>query len=131
MAKPLTVEKRSKAPAAREANKLLKTLIAFKRGDFSIRMDIETGQLVIRLASQVSEAVSAVVRVPPPPANSAFHWDAGDHIVGIASTTVSVPVDFRPLGPGTVTQTMQLISNAQGSLHLVTMHATAKKGIVH
>jgi hypothetical protein len=93
--------------------------------------DIETGQLVIRLASQVSEAVSAVVRVPPPPANSAFHWDAGDHIVGIASTTVSVPVDFRPLGPGTVTQTMQLISNAQGSPHLVTMHATAKKGIVH
>ena len=93
--------------------------------------DIETGQLVIRLASQVSEAVSAVVRVPPPPANSAFHWDAGDHIVGIASTTVSVPVDFRPLGPGTVMQTMQLISNAQGSPHLVTMHATAKKGIVH
>jgi hypothetical protein len=93
--------------------------------------DIETGHLVIRLASQVSEAVSAVVRVPPPPANSAFHWDAGDHIVGIASTTVSVPVDFRPLGPGTVTQTMQLISNAQGSPHLVTMHATAKKGIVH
>ena len=92
--------------------------------------DIETGQLVITLASQVSEAVSAVVRVPPPPANSAFHWDAGDHIVGIASTTVSVPVDFRPLGPGTATQTIQLISNAQGSPHLVTMHATAKKGIV-
>src|ERR1700731_3625195 len=41
MATPQTVEKRSKVPAKRETNKLLETLIAFKRGNFSVRMPVD------------------------------------------------------------------------------------------
>ena len=42
MITPQTPEKRSKAPRnARETNKLLETLIAFKRGDFSARMPVD------------------------------------------------------------------------------------------
>jgi hypothetical protein len=92
--------------------------------------DTETGQLVITLIFQISEGVSAIVRVPPPPPHGPFHWAAGDFILGTAVPTISIPIDFTPRGPGSATQTLELISNAQGSPHLVVFHGTAKKGIV-
>ncbi len=92
--------------------------------------DLKTGHLVINLVSQVSEAVSAIVRFPPPPPESAFQWVARDYIVGVSVPAVSVEIDFEPHDAGPVTQTLQLISNAQGSPHVVTLHGTARKGIV-
>jgi hypothetical protein len=94
--------------------------------------DTETGQVVIHIMPQAIQSVAAIVRFPPPPARSAFHWSAGDYIVGAdgSQAPVSVAIDFTPLAAGSVTQTLQLISNAQGSPHIVTLHGTAKKGLV-
>jgi hypothetical protein len=83
------------------------------------------GQLVIRLVSQVNEVVSAIVRFPLPPPQSPFFWNAGDYRVGISVPTIEVPVEFRPTVVGTVTQTLQLISNAQGSPFVVPLHGNA------
>jgi hypothetical protein len=92
--------------------------------------DTETGELVISLEFQIDEGVSAIVRFPPPPPHGAFTWEAGDHIIGVAVPTISVPIDFTPRGPGSVTQTLELISNAQGSPHLVLLKGAGKKIIV-
>jgi Galactose oxidase, central domain/Kelch motif len=91
--------------------------------------ETETGHLVIILASQINEDVSAIVRFPSPPLHGAFSWEAGDYIVGSAVPNISIPIDFTPRGKGHVTQTLELISNAQGSPHLVFWQATGKGGI--
>jgi Galactose oxidase, central domain/Kelch motif len=92
--------------------------------------DTEVRDLVITLVSQVSEAVSAIVRLPPPPTQGAFHWTAGDYIVGTAVPTVLVPIEFSPLAAGSFAQTLQLISNAQGSPFVVGLNGTALEGFV-
>lgn len=92
--------------------------------------DTDTRQLSVTLTFQTNQTVSAVVRFPPPPLHGSFHWTAGDIIVGRSEPTITIPISFTPLGPGTATQTLELISNAQGSPHLVTLKGTGRKGIV-
>jgi hypothetical protein len=92
--------------------------------------DTETGQLVISLVLQPSEAVSAVVRFPPSPLNGSFHWTARDYIIRAQEPPVSVPIAFTPRAPGPVSQTLELISNAQSSPNLVLLRGTGRKGIV-
>jgi hypothetical protein len=92
--------------------------------------DTEVRELIITLVSQVTEFVSAIVRFPPPPTQGAFHWTAGDYIAGLAEPTVSVPVEFSPPAAGSFAQTLQLISNAQGSPFIVELYGTALEGFV-
>jgi hypothetical protein len=62
--------------------------------------DTTTGQLVITLEFQISEGVSAIVRFPPPLHPAPFHWNAGDYIIGDATPSISIPIDFSPIRPG-------------------------------
>jgi hypothetical protein len=89
--------------------------------------DTETGQLVITLVSQIDEDVSAIIRFPSPPMHGSFTWEAGDYSVGYVTPTISIPIDFTPRGQGLVTQELELLSNAQGSPHLVLLKGTGKK----
>src|SRR5690349_3941001 len=66
MAKPQTVEKRSKVPASRETNKLLKTLIAFKRGDFSIRMPVD----LVGMDGKIADALNDILELNEKMANA-------------------------------------------------------------
>jgi hypothetical protein len=84
--------------------------------------DTETGELVI------SASFKAVVSFPSPSAEGSFHWAAGDYIVGV-NAPVSVPIYFTPRAPGTVTEILELISNAQNSPAVVTLQGVGKKGI--
>jgi hypothetical protein len=43
-----------------------------------------------------------------------FTWDAGYYVVDRNVLSVSVPNTFGPRGPGSATQTLELISNAEG-----------------
>ena len=59
MATPQTVEKRSKVPAARETNKLLETLFAFKRGDFSVRMPVD----LVGMDGKIADALNDILEL--------------------------------------------------------------------
>jgi hypothetical protein len=67
--------------------------------------------------------VAAIVRFPPPP-NGPFTWDAGDYIVDASVLRVSVPITFTPRGVDQVNQTLELISNAEGSPYQVQLLGT-------
>lgn len=88
--------------------------------------EAELGQLIITLVSQVAEAVSGIARFPPPPPQSAFLWTAGDYMVGTSERTVSVTIEFRPLVAGSVTQTLELITNMQADPLVIPLRATAR-----
>lgn len=77
--------------------------------------DTEAGELFIDIAFRPSEAYSAIVRFPPPPVNGPFYWSAGDQIVNVGPPGIAFEIDFRPRMKGTVTQILELISNAAGS----------------
>src|SRR6185436_10868098 len=66
MATPHTVEKRSKVPSTGEANKLLKTLIAFKRGDFSVRMPVD----LVGMDGKVADALNDILELNEKLANA-------------------------------------------------------------
>jgi hypothetical protein len=84
--------------------------------------DTETGELVI------SATFKAVVTFPSPSPEGSFHWAAGDYTVGV-NAPVSVPISFTPRAPGTVTEILELISNAQNGPTVVTLQGVGKKGI--
>src|SRR5579859_140907 len=59
MATSRTVEKRSKGPVNRETNKLLETLVAFKRGDFSIRMPVD----LVGMDGKIADALNDILEL--------------------------------------------------------------------
>jgi hypothetical protein len=83
-----------------------------------------TNNLVITLESQPNESVGAIVRFPPSPRDGPFTWDAGDYVVDASSVVVKVPITFAPQSPGPKTQTLELISNAEGSPYQVLLQGT-------
>jgi hypothetical protein len=87
---------------------------------------VANADLVITLEFQISEANVVVVRFPPAPLQGLFHWVAQDYILPQGGLPfVSVPLEFRPLRPGDSEEELELISNAQGSPHLVRLHGIA------
>src|SRR5512135_1818711 len=66
MATTQTVAKRSKGPTAREANKLLETLIAFRRGDFSVRMPVD----LVGMNGKVADALNDILELNEKMANA-------------------------------------------------------------
>jgi hypothetical protein len=91
--------------------------------------DYETEELMISIASQVSEAVSAIVRFPSPPSNGPFKWSAGDYIISFGAPPLSVAIEFSPRGQGTAVQALETISNAPGSPHQLVLRGTGIKGM--
>lgn len=81
------------------------------------------GEVVITQVAPYA-GTSAIIRFPEPPPQSAFFWNAGDYII-TADPILSVPIEFRPTVVGSVTETLQLISNAQGSPFEVPLHGNA------
>src|SRR6202163_3879602 len=54
-----TAEKRMKTAPARETNKLLETLISFKRGDFSVRMPVD----LVGMDGKVADALNDILEL--------------------------------------------------------------------
>src|SRR6266478_5374976 len=55
----LTTKKRSKPPARHETSVLLKTLVAFKRGDFSVRMPVD----LVGMDGKVADALNDILEL--------------------------------------------------------------------
>ena len=67
MATPQTVAKRSKSPVAnRDTNKLLETLIAFKRGNFSVRMPVD----LVGMDGKIADALNDILELNEKMANA-------------------------------------------------------------
>jgi methyl-accepting chemotaxis protein len=66
MATPQTVAKRPKGPAAQETNKLLETLIAFRRGNFSIRMPVD----LVGMNGKIADALNDILELNEKMANA-------------------------------------------------------------
>jgi HAMP domain-containing protein/signal transduction histidine kinase/CheY-like chemotaxis protein len=66
MATQQTVEKRSKSPVNPETNKLLETLVAFKRGDFSIRMPVD----LVGMDGKIADALNDILELNEKMANA-------------------------------------------------------------
>jgi hypothetical protein len=84
-----------------------------------------TAELVITFQVQPRPGISAIVRFPPPPPNGSFNWKVQDYIVRSDPPMVSVPIDFKPRRLGPAVETLELISNAQGSPHLILLEGTS------
>ena len=54
-----TTKKRSKTPASRETNVLLETLVAFKRGDFSVRMPVD----LVGMDGKIADALNDILEL--------------------------------------------------------------------
>src|SRR6476646_4935257 len=66
MATQQTVEKRSKSPTNRETNKLLETLVAFKRGNFSVRMPVD----LVGMDGKIADALNDILELNEKMANA-------------------------------------------------------------
>ena len=78
-----------------------------------------TRELTISIEFYLAGPVALIVRFPSPPPLGSFHWDAQDYIIHPDGAPISVPIEFTPRRQGPVTETLTLVSNAQGSPHHV------------